>query len=206
MPNSGSMKPKSGNRLVKIFKYPSLLMFVICAFVLIGANVYATFKNEAVFDASVPQPALDVWFADLNAYHSRFSSFPASLVELEREIWIPARISKGKSSESQLEFGKRMFVFANYAYLYQRDAADESICSVWAIPQGERFKEGYTYYELITPKSVTEWRGAALTVEQMRSIPAVARPTGEDMARLGMFKQKNVTDTKKKGGLFSIFR
>lgn len=186
-----------------LFKFPSFLMLIICALVLLGVNLYGAYAQSEAAALSKPMPALDTWFADLNAYHSRFSAYPPSLIELEKEIWIPARQAKGKSTESQLEHGPRMYLYGDYAYLYQRDT-DASICSVWAIPQGARYKEGFTYYELITPKSITEWRGAALTTDQMRAIPAEARPTGEQMARLGMYKQREVTDTKKKRGLSSL--
>jgi hypothetical protein len=199
-------KPKSGGSLTRIFRYPSILMTVICALTLVGTQIYAANKRGELYEASVPQPAFDAWLADLSGFHSRKAGYPASLVELENEIWMPAREKSGQPAKSQLEHGPRMFLYGNYAYLYQRDKADASICSLWAIPQGARFKEGHTFYLLITPKSVTAWKGTAMTVDQMRAIPTAARPTGEQMAQLGMFKQSAVPETRKKKSFpFNLF-
>lgn len=207
MASPDQIKPKSQSLLGGLFRNPSLLILIICGFLYFGTRIYAHYSTEGVLYSSKPVPALRQWFADLQGYHARFASYPPSLRELEKEIWMPARKSAGKSTETQLQHGPRIYIYGDYAYIYQRDANDASICSVWAVPQGEHYKEAYTYYELITPKSITEWRGGALTPEQMRAIPASARPTGEEMAKLGMFRQREVTDTKpkKKGGLLSIF-
>lgn len=201
------LKPKSRSVFGRMFQQPSLLVLIICVLILFGTNIFAKYSAPGALYSTKPTPALGQWFADLNAYHAHFSAYPNSLRELEKEIWMSSRKSAGKPGGTQLQHGPRMFLYGDYAYLYQRDERDPSICSVWAVPQGEHYKEGNTYFELITPKSITEWKGAALTPDQMRAIPTAARPTGEQMAGLGMFKQVVVSDTKpkKKGGILSLF-
>lgn len=198
----------STSKLGQLFRYPTLLVFIVSFAVFAGANVYVTFKAESAAKAAgPPQPALADWLTQLGTYYGRKASYPPTLIELEREVWMPQR--KGEDAKTtKLEYGPRMFLFDNYAYLYTRDAGDANVCSLWAVPQGEHYKEGNTFYLLITPKSVTAWRGGALTVDQMRSIPKAARPTGEEMARLGMYKQNAVPETKARKKLpfpFSLF-
>ncbi len=189
----------SGGMRFRLFRYPSALMFIVCAAVLLFSHLTSAFVREEVYKGSAPVPSFISWLTDLNAYHSRFAAYPPSLLELERDVWRPNWQKKGDTSPtSVLEHGTRMYLHDNYAYIYQRDIANTSVCSLWAVPQGERMNEGNTHFLLITPTSTTAWRGATLTPEQIHGIPTAARPTGEDMARLGMFKQKDVPDTKSK--------
>jgi hypothetical protein len=196
----------SNSKVGKLFRHPTLLLFFVCLIVFVVANVYSSQKGSGALAAAPPDPSISEWLTNLNTYHARKNSYPPSLVELEREVWMPARASAGEESKTtRLEYGPRMFLFNNYAYLYQRDAQDPHICSLWAVPQGERYKEGNTFYVLITPQSVTAWRGGALDPDQIRAIPKAARPTGEDMARLGMYKVSSVPDAQKSSSFFGRF-
>jgi hypothetical protein len=205
MANEPKKTKTGGFFLFRIFRYPVVLMTLVCALTLGGAYIYSIFAADKAYAAAAPQPALEGWLSDLNGYHSRKYAYPPDLRDLEKEIWIPSR-SGPNANVSQLQYGPRMYVKYGYAYLYQRDSDDASICSLWAVPQGERYKEGSTYFWLITPKTVNEWRGPALTVDQMKAIPPAARPTGEQMAQLGMTKQASVMHTTEDRGILAALR
>lgn len=200
---AGSNNKNSNSKVGKLFRHPALLAFFVCLIIFVSANITSAVKRSGALAASAPTPAFSEWLTQLNTFHARKNGYPPSLVELEREVWMPQRASAGEESKTtRLEYGSRMFLFDNYAYLYQRDAQDPHICSLWAVPQGERYKEGNTFFILVTPKSVTAWQGGALDPDQIRAIPTAARPTGEDMARLGMYKQASAPDTQKSRSFF----
>lgn len=172
---------------------PTYIVLLVCIVIAIGARVYASRMYVEEQSANVPKLALNTWVGDLRAYYMQKGAFPESLVKLEAEVWLPRR-KGGQPKDSPppasvLQSGPRMLLSHNYLYLYTRDEKNPLVCSVWAIPQGEKRSEANTVFLIVTVKSVEHWRGAALSDEQYKAIPNRTIPTYEEMARLGMTKQ-----------------
>jgi hypothetical protein len=151
---------------------------------------YATVTIAAVWRAreQMPRLAADSLVKSLRTYHQQTGSFPANFRELEARVW------KHKQAP---DFGAddRSLTVANYYYIYY--PVDANTCTVWIVPVGLRREEGATHFLLLTPGGLRRWKGAPLTLDEVKKLPAGVPQYGE-MALLGMTEQQPIDLNKKK--------
>ncbi len=181
------------------------ILLALAVAVAIGSRVYASYVYTQEQTHGVPKLALNTWIGDLRAYHMKTGTFPENLIKLEDVVWRPRRIGKSLDPallhSSVLANGDRIYMKNNYAYVYGR-SANPHICSVWAIPIGDRQDDANTIFVIVTLTSVDVWKGAIISREQYNELPHDAIPTNEQMARLGMAKQMPTLSAKQSGNLF----
>jgi hypothetical protein len=150
---------------------------------------YATVTIAAAWRAreQMPRLAADSLVKSLRTYHQQTGSFPANFRELEARAW------KHKQAP---DFGAdgRSLTIANYYYIYY--PVDASTCTIWIVPVGPRREEGVTHFLLLTPGGLRRWKGAPLTLDEVKKLPA-AVPQYSEMTLLGMTEQQPI-DLKKK--------
>ena len=186
-----SFKAGMGRRL-----HLSVFAFVITFLLAVGITIFAFYQSGRKDSADVPQLALNTLLKNVLAYHASEGRFPKNLAALEFTIWN----KKQGGYQSKLYGDPNMYLGGNYLYIY---AGDEQVCALWAIPQGKFQSEANTVYLLIKPDKQEMWRGDALTADEVKTIPRQTQVAITDMARLGMFLQKqdagNANQDKKTG-------
>lgn len=169
-------------------KFFTVICLVIALIACIGVRAVGYFHQSKLEQSKKPQLALNTWMKDLMAFQKASGRFPNDLIELDTKIWRKDKPDK----PSRLTHGKHDYVYLNYHYKY---FANGNVASVWAIPLGEYKSEFNTVFLVMTADKYEIWRGASLKPEEVKAIPAVATPSPELLATLGMFKQKtNDTD------------
>ena len=142
--------------------------------------------------AELPQIGLNRVVKDLRAYHKKFGRFPATFQEIQ------VRLRKGPPSD---RLGDADCSFTRDNYYYLLSAVDPHAATLWAIPVGSKYKEGTSYFIVVRPRSVEQWKGAALDLDEIARLRS--NPTPAQLAHAGLIKQPQ-TVQKKRGGLFSL--
>jgi len=165
------------------------------SFVMVGISLvalvvtYASVTIAAAWRAreQMPRLAADSLVKALRIYHQQTASFPATLRDLEARVW--------KHQQSP-DFGVdgRSLTVANYDYIYY--PVDANTCTVWIVPVGPRREEGSTHFLLLTPNGLRRWKGAPLTLDEVKKLPS-AVPQYREMALLGMTEQPSIDLNKK---------
>ena len=134
-----------------------------------------------------PRLAVDSMVKALRAYQGQTGRFPDDFRELEERVW------KHKSAP---DFGadNRSMSVANYFYIYAR--VNAGVATIWIIPTGPKREEGSTHFLLLTPDNLRRWKGAPLSLEEVKRLPPV--PQYREMAILGMTEQRPIELTRKK--------
>jgi hypothetical protein len=167
------------------------ISFVMVAVSLVALVVtYASVTIASAWRAreQMPRLAADSLVKSLRTYHQQTGSFPASFRDLEARVW------KHKQAP---DFGVdgRSLTVANYYYIYY--PVDANTCTVWIVPTGPRRDEGSTHFLLLTPGGLRRWKGAPLTLDEVKKLPP-AVPQYREMALLGMTEQPSIDLGKKK--------
>lgn len=134
-----------------------------------------------------PRLAVDSLVKALRTYHRQTGRFPDDFRELEARVW------KHKSPPA---FGadNRSMSVGNYFYIYAPVAAGAA--TIWIIPTGPKREEGSTHFLLLTPDNLRRWKGAPLSLDEVKKLPPV--PQYREMALLGMTEQRAIELTRKK--------
>jgi hypothetical protein len=128
-----------------------------------------------------PRLAVDGLVKALRKYHKQAGRFPADFRELETLVW-----KRKKAPDSSA--GGRSLSIANYVYLYHQ--VDAGSATIWIIPTGPRREEGSTHFLLLRPESLRRWKGAPLSLDEIKNLPPV--PQYRQMALFGMTEQKAI--------------
>ena len=151
---------------------------------------YAAVTIAAAWRAreQMPRLAAESLVKSLRTYRQQTGRFPANFRELEARVW------KHKQAP---DFGAdgRSLTVANYYYIYY--PVEASTCTVWIVPIGPRREEGATHFLLLTPSGLRRWKGAPLTLDEVKKLPS-AVPQYNEMALLGMTEQQPIDLDKKK--------
>lgn len=176
----------------------SIVAFVITfilAIAVTGFSYYIAGRKDA---QEVPQLALNTLLKSVLSHHQQEGRFPKDFAELEFNVWN----KKQSGYKSRLYSDNNLYLVNNYLYIY---VPGEQVCAIWAIPQGKFRDQANTVYLVISPDKQEMWRGAALSQAEVNSIPRTPLVKKTDMARLGMFEQKQEQETNplpKKKGIF----
>lgn len=167
------------------------ISFVMVAISLVALVVtYATVTIAAAWRAKeqMPRLAAESLVKSLRAYHQQTGRFPSNFRELEARVWKHKQVP---------DFGVdgRSLSVANYYYIYY--PVDASTCTVWIVPTGPRREEGSTHFLLLTPNGLRRWKGAPLSLDEVKKLPP-AVPQYREMAVLGMTEQPSIDLKKKK--------
>jgi len=157
------------------------LVFVVVTFVTI--TVAATWRAQR----DVPRLAVDSLVKALRTYHRQTGSFPKTFGELEGRVW------KHKQPPDFGVDGRTLSV-ANYYYIYY--PADPHTSTIWVVPTGPKREEGSTHFLVLTMDNIRRWKGAPLSLEEVKKLPPV--PQYREMALLDMTEQQPINLGKKK--------
>lgn len=150
---------------------------------------YASLTIASAWRASnqTPRLAVDSLVKALLTYQRQTGSFPIDFHELETRVW------KHKQTP---DFGAhgRSFSAAYYYYIYY--PVDAHTSTIWVVPMGPRREEGSTHFLLLTPDSLRRWKGAPLSLDEIKKLSSI--PQYKEMAVLGMTEQQPVDLTKRK--------
>lgn len=135
----------------------------------------------------IPRLAADSLVKALRSYYQQTGSFPSNFHELETRVW-----KHSKASDFGVD-GRSLSV-ANYTYIYY--PVDAKSCTIWIIPTGPRREEGATHFLLLTPDGLRRWKGAPLSLDEVKKLPSV--PQYREMNVLGMTEQQPIDLGKKK--------
>jgi hypothetical protein len=151
----------------------SLAAFILCF--VFGAVLGKRRESE-----ETPRLAAASLVKTLRSFHKQAGRFPADFRELEARVWKHKRPP---------DFGAdgRSLSAANYFYLYHQ--VDAGSATIWIIPTGPRREEGSTHFLLLRPDSLRRWKGAPLSLDKIKDLPAV--PQYRQMALLGMSEQES---------------
>ena len=126
----------------------------------------------------MPRLAADSLIKALRTYYQQTGSFPSNFHELETRVWKHANAP---------DFGVdgRSLSVANYFYIYY--PVDAKTCAIWIVPTGPRREEGSTHFLLLTPDGLRRWKGAPLSLDEVKKLPSI--PQYREMTVLGMTEQ-----------------
>lgn len=146
--------------------------------------IYATVSLLDAWRAGEQRPRLaaDSLVKALRAHHRQTGRFPADFRELEARVW------KHKKAPDFGADGRSLSV-ANYFYLYH--PAPAGVCTIWIVPTGPRREEGSTHFLLLAPDALRRWRGAPLSLDELKKLPPA--PQYREMALLGMTEQQQIS-------------
>lgn len=164
------------------------------SFVTLGVSVAAlvvSFASVTVLGVwrereQTPRLAVDSLVKALRTHHKQTGRFPADFRELEARVW-----KHGKAPDFGAD-GRSLSV-ANYFYLYH--PASARAATIWIIPTGPRRDEGSTHFLLLTPENLRRWKGAPLSLDEIKNLPPV--PQYRQMAVYGMTEQRPIDLTGK---------
>jgi hypothetical protein len=135
----------------------------------------------------MPRLAADSLVKSLRTYYQQTGSFPANFHELEVRVWKHVKAA---------DFGVdgRSLSVANYTYIYY--PVNAKTCTIWIVPTGPRREEGATHFLLLTPDGLRRWKGAPLSLDEVKKLPSI--PEYREMTVLGMTEQQPIDLGKKK--------
>jgi hypothetical protein len=159
------------------------------SFVTLGASVAAiilAYAATTLLEAKrlreqTPRLAADSLVKALRTHHRQTGRFPADLRELEARVWKHKRPP---------DFGAdgRSLSIANYYYIYHQAGA--GVSTIWIIPTGPRRDEGATHFLLLYPDSLRPWKGAPLSLDEIKALPPV--PQYREMEIFRMTEQPRI--------------
>jgi hypothetical protein len=159
----------------------SFVTLGISAAALVISFVFVMVLDSRREREETPRLAVDGLVKALRKYHKQAGRFPADFRELETLVW-----KRKKAPDSSA--GGRSLSIANYFYLYHQ--VDAGSATIWIIPTGPRREEGSTHFLLLRPESLRRWKGAPLSLDEIKNLPPV--PQYRQMALFGMTEQKAI--------------
>jgi len=159
----------------------SFLLFGSALVALVVCFVMAVLIEAWQARRQTPRLAADSLVKAFRTHHKQTGRFPADFRELEARVW------KHKTPPDFGADGRSLSV-ANYYYIYHRESA--GVCAIWVIPTGPRRDEGATHYLLLYPDSLRRWKGAPLSLDEIKTLSPV--PQYSEMALLGMTEQPQI--------------
>lgn len=160
---------------IKITFIVTLLLLVSA----VGVYVYAAYQESAKEKAAQPVPALNRVMADLRKFHKEQGRFPLTFREVQEKLWkLPRSPAFGDEGRS--------FTMGNY--YYSLGYMDEHKVTIWAVPVGPRYKEGNSFFMVLTLTIQDYWKGPALELAQTAALSP--NPTETQLAGLLMIHQE----------------
>ena len=153
---------------------------------LIVTYVSLTIASAWRANNQTPRLAVESLVKALLTYHRQAGSFPKDFHDLETCVW------KHKQMPDFGADGRSLT--AAYYYIYC--AVDAHTSTIWVVPTGPRREEGSTHFLLLTPVSIRRWKGAPLSLDEIKKLSSV--PQYKEMGVLGMTEQQPVDLTKRK--------
>jgi len=164
------------------------------SFVAFGASLVAlivvyvsnTLTNALNERRETPRLAADSLVKALRTHHRQTGRFPSDFRELEARVW------KHKNAPDFGADGRGLSI-ANYYYIYYQ--VDVHTSTIWIIPIGQRRDEGATHFLLLKPDNLRRWKGAPLSLDEVKNLPPV--PQYRQMSLLGMTEQRPIELSKR---------
>jgi hypothetical protein len=159
----------------------SYLTLGLAAAALVIVHATVALLEAQARERQTPRLAADSLVKALRAHHRQTGRFPADFRELEARVW------KRKNPPDFGADGRGLSV-ANYYYIYH--PVNGGACAIWIVPTGPRRDEGSTHFLLLTPDDLRRWKGAPLSPDDVKRLPAT--PSYAEMAVLGMTEQRRI--------------
>jgi hypothetical protein len=147
----------------------------------VGSYAYGLWTTSQQEKSMLPRIALDSIVKALRTYNHQAGRFPSTFADLEGGVW------HHKQSPNFGDAGRSLSM-AHYYYTYY--PAAPTACAIWAIPIDRRREEASTFFVVLTPDGIRRWKGAPLTLEEIRRLPAV--PNQTELAVLGLTEQPTI--------------
>ena len=151
------------------------LILAICAILAVGSygwHVYTLFRDWQI---NMPQPQIERLTKDLRIYHAKTGYFPSTFVEINNLIWhtkpAPNYGDNGRQSRTK-----------NYYYFYTR--VNDHTCAIWALPTGPQRHYASSFFLVLSPEWLRNWKGKAMDNEVIGGLPAI--PSPDKLAETGM--------------------
>jgi hypothetical protein len=177
------MNQTIGTRRMRV----SFVMLAAALIALLLAYATSTIVEVVRLREQTPRLAADSLVKALRTHHRQTGRFPTDFRELESRVWRHKRTP---------DFGAdgRSLSVANYYYLYH--PVDARTATIWIIPTGPRRDEGATHFLLIAPDHLRRWKGAPLSLDEVKNLPPV--PQYRQMQLLGLTEQQPIELGKRK--------
>jgi len=159
----------------------SFLMLGLATVALVIIHATVSLLDAWRAEQQRPRLAAESLVKALRTHHRQTGRFPSDFRELEARVW------KHKKAPDFGADGRSLSV-ANYFYLYH--PVDAGACTIWIVPTGSRREESSTHFLLVAPGSLRRWRGAPLSLDELKRLPSV--PQYREMAMLGMTEQQQI--------------
>ncbi|MEK6320995.1 MAG: hypothetical protein AABN33_04870 [Acidobacteriota bacterium] len=157
------------------------ILLGFCLLAVIGSHLYGLWAASQEEKAMLPRLAIDQIIKALRTYHRQVGKFPQSFTELERRVW------RHKRTPNFGEDGRSLSM-ANYFYIYY--LIDAGTCTLWAIPINKRREEGSTFFLALSVETARRWKGAPLSLGEIKRLPSVPEPA--QLALLGLTEQQPI--------------
>lgn len=128
----------------------------------------------------MPVEAVSMMMRDLLKFHEKRGGFPVDLQTLEGIVW--ERKKRSFSAEN------RAINHRNYYYFYTQISPHQF--TLWAIPTGSQREDAPTWFLVASPENCRRWKGAALPLEQIKSLES--NPSLKNLGVLGLIEQPAV--------------
>jgi hypothetical protein len=164
----------------------SFVMFGASLVAIIVVYVSNTMTNILSERRETPRLAADSMVKALRTHHRQTGRFPSDFRELEARVW------KHRNPPDFSADGRSLSI-ANYYYIYFQ--VDAHTSTIWIIPTGPRRDEGATHFLLLKPDNLRRWKGAPLSLDEVKNLPPV--PLYGQMSLLGMTEQRPIELSKR---------
>ena len=155
----------------------SLIVAGMALFIVIAAYIYSLWSVDRKKSLEMPIEAASMMMRDLLRFHEKRGGFPVDLQKLEGVVW--ERKNRTFSAEN------RTLNHRNYFYFYTQISHHQF--PLWAIPTGSQREDAPTWFLVVSPESCRRWKGAALPLEQIKSIEP--NPSLKNLGVLGLIEQ-----------------
>jgi hypothetical protein len=159
----------------------SYLMLAVSGVLAVGSYAYGLWVASQQENSMLPRIGLDPIVKALRTYQHQAGRFPSTFAELEGTVWHHKQMPNFGDAGHSLSM-------AHYYYAYYQ--AEPETCTMWAIPIDRRRQEASTFFLVITPETIRRWKGAPLSLDEIRRLPPV--PKQAELAVLGLTEQSPV--------------
>jgi len=154
--------------------YASLLVAIV---VYVGAWGFAAYSAHARAASLLPRPVMIKPLLAALAHHQRSArEFPATLADMRSGKTLRGAVVSNDG---------RSFTASHYYFLYTR--TDRNVCTLWAVPTGEKKDVASSFFLVVRPTGVQKFKGAAISAEEMNRLKGA--PSYAELNYLGLVEQ-----------------
>jgi len=164
------------------------IMLAVSFLVYMVLYVWVLYQRAAEAEKLKPKPMIGKMIGALKAFHQQVGRYPEDFREVNKQVW------KYPNAGNYGQTGREITA---HRYFYFYEPVDHHTCMLWALPlpsQGEASSQP-SFFLVLTPEYIKNWRGPALDVEKAKVIKQRQGivPTLEELEKAGLIEQKAIT-------------